>query len=277
MLHPGATYLEFQPSSELAPYVKCYALLEYNLPSSTMLVDHFIPFGCPYLNIGFRGEFWIDQPIFKRVGFSTHHVAGQILRPFQHYHSGDSGMLGIFFHPSGFYQLFGLPMVELTQNSIDIEDFFGNKGKKLISELALPTTSQQKIELCEEMLSSLLPNKLQTTDDIDQAIQYIQQKPHQHIDEVCEYFHISSRHLRRKFKEKVGVGPKSYLRICRFHKVLQLSYQYPQVDFQDLSFHCGYYDLSHFSREFKQFSGKSPFQYFNKNQRKLEVGGVLQQ
>jgi AraC-like DNA-binding protein len=257
--------------------VKCYAFLEYNLPSSTILTDHFIPFGCPYLNIGFRGEFWIDQPIFKRVGFSTHHIAGQILQHFQHYHSGDSGMLGIFFHPSGFHQLFGLPMTELTQNSIDIEDFFGNQGKDLISRLALPTTPEQKIELCEEVLSGLLPNKLPTVDSTDEAIRYIQQNPQQQIDEVCDYFHVSPRHLRRRFKEKVGIGPKSYLRICRFHKVLQLSHQQSQVDLQDLSFHCGYYDLSHFSRDFKQFSGKSPLQYFKKNQRKLEVGAILQQ
>ena len=275
MLHPGATYLEFQPSPELAPYIKCYALLEYNLPSSTILTDYFLPFGRPYLNINYRGQMWSDVSPFTRNNFSANHIAGQILEHFCHYHSGNSGMCGIFFHPSGFHRLFGLPMPELTHDSINVEDFFDN-GKRLIKQIAESTSFRQKVNVLEIFFKNRLKHNPSAIDSTDWAIQMIQQNPQQSVDEVCKYFHVSSRSLRRRFKEKVGISPKYYLRICRFHKALQLSYEYPQIDFQDLSFHCGYYDLSHFSREFKQFSGKSPFQYFIKNQRKLEVGGVLQ-
>lgn len=275
MLHPAATYQESQPSLELAPYVKCYAFLEYNLPSSTILTDYFLPYGRPYLDINYRGKMWSDTPPFVGENFSASHVAGQILEHFSHYHSGDSGMCGIFFHPSGFYKLFGLPMMELTHSNINIEDFFGEEGKRLISRIAESESFQQKFNILEAFLKKRLKCKFSATDNTDGVIQMIQQNPRQQIDEVCEYFHVSSRHLRRKFKEKVGIGPKYYLRICRFHRALQLNHQYPQIELQDLSFRCGYFDLSHFSREFKQFSGKSPFQYFRKNQRKLEVGAIL--
>ncbi|MEK6481080.1 AraC family transcriptional regulator [Catalinimonas sp. 4WD22] len=276
MLHPTAKYQEFQPSPDLAPYVKCYALLEYDLPADKILTDHFLPFGRPYLNIAFRGEFWIDRPLFKRDGFSSHHIAGQILQPFYHYHSGDSGMIGIFFHPSGFHQLFGLPMSELTQNSIDLEDFLGSEGRILIDQITNSVSSWQKVNLCEQLLRKLFNNNWSTIDDADRAIQLIRQDPTLPIDEVCKYFNISSRHLRRRFKEKVGIGPKYYLRICRFHRALQLSHQYEQVNLQDLSYTCGYYDQSHFSSDFQQFTGKTPFEYLKKNQRHLEVGGILQ-
>lgn len=275
MLHPAATYQEFQPSPELAPFVKCYALLKYNLPGSTVLTDYFLPHGVPYLSILYSGQIRSDDSPFASDSFLPSHIAGQFLNSCFHHHSGDSGICGIFFHPSGFYKLFGLPMTELTHSTINIDDFFGGRGKELIERVTEAESFPQKVAVLETFLKSHLKRTPSAADRADGAIQLIRQNPQQSVDEVCRYFHVSSRHLRRQFKEKVGVGPKYYLRICRFHRALQLSHQYPQIGMQELSFRCGYFDLSHFGQDFKQFSGQSPFVYFKKTRRKLEIGGIL--
>jgi len=96
------------------------------------------------------------------------------------------------------------------------------------------------------------------------------------LDQICHYLRISPRSLRRKFKEKVGLGPKYYIRICRFHHILRLSHATQDLDVQDLAFLGGYHDLSHFTKDFKLFTGKTPFDYFMNNNRNLELAGVLQ-
>jgi len=258
------------------PYVKCYAVLEYSSSSEITLADHFIPFGRPYLNIKFRGRMRGDKEPFMGEDFSDNHISGQVLESFNNIHSGDSGMCGIFFHPTGFYQLFGFPMMELTQSTIKIEDFFGRAGEELIDRMIATESSRQKVNLFEELLKSRLQKKISEADDVEWALQLIQQNPSQQIDDVCSTLNISGRHLRRKFNQKVGIGPKYYLRIRRFHRALQLSHHYNQISLQDLSFGCGYYDQSHFSTDFRQFAGKHPHDYFKRNNRSLEeVGAIL--
>jgi AraC-like DNA-binding protein len=56
---------------------------------------------------------------------------------------------------------------------------------------------------------------------------------------------------------------------------LRLKYKYPKYNVQDLIHLCGYYDQSHFTRDFKQFSGKTPYEYFVKNKRNVEAGGIF--
>jgi AraC-like DNA-binding protein len=275
MFHPPAAYHEFTPSPDLAPFVKCYGFLEYDLPESVTVTNHFLPFGHPYLVISYRGKMWNDNSPFRREEFSNCHIAGQLLQHYYHYHSGDLGTVAIYFQPTGFNQLFGLPMTELTQNNIGVREFFGADGEPLISRISSMKSTLQKINAFEDMLRAHSKKKQKTKDSSHWAVQLIQENPRQSVDEVCANLQVTSRHLRRKFKEKVGMGPKYYLRICRFHRALQLNHQYPQIDLQDLSFQCGYYDHSHFIKDFKQFSGKSPYDYLINNNRNLEVGGFL--
>ena len=275
MFYPPSAYEEFAPSPDLVPYVKSFAFMEYDLPESVTVTNHFLPFGHPYLVISYRGQMWNDNSPFRRSNFSNCHIAGQLLQHYYHYHSGDLGTVAIYFQPNGFNQLFGLPMTELTQNNMGVEEFFGSDGTRLISEISSMESTLQRILAFEDMLRNHIKRKQKKKDSSHWAIQLIQENPRQSIDEVCTYLKVSSRHLRRKFKEKVGLGPKYYPRICRFHRALQLNYLYPQLDLQDLSFRCGYYDISHFGQDFKHFSGKTPYDYLRLNNRHLEVGGFL--
>ncbi|GAB3643328.1 helix-turn-helix domain-containing protein [Spirosoma arcticum] len=67
--------------------------------------------------------------------------------------------------------------------------------------------------------------------------------------------------------QKVGVSPKYFARIRRVsYLCAQLANQRWQVaDWHDLIYQCGYYDQSHFIREFTQFLGKRPTIYIKDN------------
>lgn len=71
---------------------------------------------------------------------------------------------------------------------------------------------------------------------------------------------LSERSLERSFRQYLGLSPKEYLRHLRFLKLIQIN---PELNRSgtDLTYELGYFDQSHFIREFKHFTGMTPGAY----------------
>lgn len=72
---------------------------------------------------------------------------------------------------------------------------------------------------------------------------------------------VSGNHLASQFRTHVGVTPKKVARIYRFARLILSVDALRRVDWADLSFAAGYFDQAHFSKEFKDFTGRTPSQY----------------
>jgi methylphosphotriester-DNA--protein-cysteine methyltransferase len=69
---------------------------------------------------------------------------------------------------------------------------------------------------------------------------------------------VSRQHLSRAFREHIGVPPKLYSRLARFHAALAYVGSPAQVDWARAAADMGYADQSHMIAEFRQFSGLTP-------------------
>jgi len=75
---------------------------------------------------------------------------------------------------------------------------------------------------------------------------------------------LSVKQFERRFKAITGFPPKYFARISRFQAVKD-SYALGQfASMTSLAYSGNYYDQSHFNREFKEFSGVQPLQYFKR-------------
>ncbi len=76
---------------------------------------------------------------------------------------------------------------------------------------------------------------------------------------------LSERQFLRVFKEYVGVSPKHFIRLRRFHKTIQdlrrQASEGTSVDLLSTVLRHGYYDLSHAALEFQQMGCVSPSQF----------------
>jgi helix-turn-helix protein len=72
----------------------------------------------------------------------------------------------------------------------------------------------------------------------------------------CE--HHAPRH---RFKQIVGITPKRLARTYRFAKVVLSVDAAAAVDWGDLAFRAGYFDQSHFVKDFRTFTGCTPTAY----------------
>jgi AraC-like DNA-binding protein len=77
------------------------------------------------------------------------------------------------------------------------------------------------------------------------------------IENVASRYGISSRYLQKLFLQYTGLTPKLYHKINRFQKSLVLVSK-KNMPLTSIAYDCGYFDQSHFIRDFKSFTGFLP-------------------
>jgi transcriptional regulator GlxA family with amidase domain len=77
---------------------------------------------------------------------------------------------------------------------------------------------------------------------------------------LCDKLGRSRRHLAARFREQIGLTPKTVARLFRFERAVALLRR-RDVSLAELAFECGYYDQAHLNRDFRGFAGRSPAAY----------------
>ncbi|MFA9455318.1 helix-turn-helix domain-containing protein [Halalkalibacter sp. AB-rgal2] len=171
-----------------------------------------------------------------------------------------SAVLGIrFFGWSGW--LFSAEDLTSTKNIIgDSKDYFPMLTSLFQSEHFISVNPAQKIKLIENVLlnriveerKQLHPDFLNSMDLILQANDPITQK------DLKRHCVIGARQLERLFRTYTGLSPKKMINLVRFQKIWRRMYATRTCDAADLVYQYGYVDQSHFIRDFKTFSGRTP-------------------
>lgn len=99
---------------------------------------------------------------------------------------------------------------------------------------------------CKEPLHPAVCRSLSYIRDCNKAVT---------VKELSARLNLSTRYLNRVFHESFGIAPKRFLRIIRFHHALT---QLQKEGLGIVALKNGYYDQSHFTREFKEMSCLSP-------------------
>jgi AraC-like DNA-binding protein len=76
----------------------------------------------------------------------------------------------------------------------------------------------------------------------------------ENINSVAARYGMSSRYLQTIFLNYSGLTPNLFSKINRFQKSLQLVAK-KDLSLTTVAYKCGYYDQSHFIKDFKYFTG----------------------
>ena len=80
------------------------------------------------------------------------------------------------------------------------------------------------------------------------------------IDTLADNLGVTRQHLASQFRSKVGLGAKTFARVCRFRAATERIRQSAGAgrDWSRLALDLGYYDQSHLIHEFQELAGSTP-------------------
>lgn len=80
------------------------------------------------------------------------------------------------------------------------------------------------------------------------------------VADLAERAAVSESQLHREFSRRFGITPNQYIREVRIGVARHLL-ETEDLSMSEISIECGFYDQSHFSRQFKASTGLTPLQY----------------
>ena len=242
-------YREIQPPSTLSSVVRFFWTLEYDGALGKPVKYKLLAEGFPGLIFFFNSQYGAIN------GQTTEHKEFSILGKFK--------MMGVYLHPYALSLLFNLPAKELIHQQVTLDTLGGEAFKELQERLFEAPTDEQRISVMISFLHDKLKRATSTHGRFQACVQYvISQGGNVGLDTLSQLAGISSRQLERRFKEEAGFSPKLFSRLVRFQASLRLATANTLSTMTDIGYAAGYFDQSHFIREFKEFSGISPKQYF---------------
>ncbi len=173
---------------------------------------------------------------------------------------GQAGtVLGVGLLPLGWARFIGMAASDLADKVSSLDLLLGAKAGDTLEALRATGDDRVQADVLDALFKSL--------DDSGPALEPLLLKAHERlltvekVEGMATALEISTRHLTRLSLRMFGFTPKLLIRRQRFLRTLQTLREQPDTPLGPL-IDGGYFDQSHFVRDFKQFMGMSPSRYF---------------
>lgn len=236
----------FYPDEELAFFVEHYWIVKWDLrgkePFEQDVLSH------PSVHLVFEKEnTWIWGV-----------VSGKFTRKLE----GEGKVLGVKFRPGAFYPFYHQSVSGFTDDTLAFNEAFDDDLRKLESDILEHEENEQIVEQTESFLINHLPEKDSKITQINEIVETVMNEPAiLKVDDLTDRFEMSKRTLQRLFKKYVGVSPKWVIQRYRLHEAAEKLAAGETENWSQMALDLGYYDQSHFIRDFKQIVGKTPADY----------------
>ncbi|HMH22994.1 MAG TPA: helix-turn-helix transcriptional regulator [Puia sp.] len=251
---------KFTPSFALTPFIREFMIIESELGTSNKI----IPDTTLVMAFRYRGT------VKKMDGEKKEAIASSVItglrRSANHFvYSKKTANVLVVFKEGGIAAFSRIPAHEFFGQSIPAENLFPSAELNEISErLAEAKTSKSRIDSIDAFLLKKLvasrPDPL-----IGNAIQLIRQ--HNGIigiKDLAASLYLSQDPFEKRFRARVGASPKQYASIIRLRTLIR---NYPSyTSLTEASYEAGYFDQSHFIKDFRLFTGQAPKDFFQSPQ-----------
>ena len=171
---------------------------------------------------------------------------------------GASSCVQINFTPLGARRFFRLPMTELTDRMVTLDDVLGAEGMMLREKLASTADWENRFDIAEAFVMRKLGEADAPSPEIDWAFGKIAATGGRaKVGSIAERIGWSRKHLARRFTDEIGLGPKSVSRIVRLNRAMAAA-RAGGDGWAGIAADCGYADQAHLVREFRELAGASP-------------------
>lgn len=190
-------------------------------------------------------------------------VFGQATAAGQLHATGSYRQIGVSFHPAALRYVFGLSANDLTDRHTAVSEIFASSLSEQLLECR--DADEQFSCLARFVLNLTRSNEKYESENTKMAFALTALREGRELSFVRAQLSISERSLERLFLGHIGLTPILYSRINRFQKAMSQLKQGAYSSLTDIAYSLGYFDQSHFIRDFRRFSGVSPRVYLQKS------------
>ena len=253
-------YTQQEPRAQLTNCIKSFWMVDSE-GDSTIHRQKIIPdgypelifhYGAPY-RANITGTWHVQAPCL---------LAGQIRNFFYLENTGVSKIVAIKLQPWALKLLFDVDMDRLNNNVVPVDQEL-LATLDVVKNIAIDgaMSFSEKVFKIENWFSEFLKTKsIPALKGITATQRIIESRGKASLSDIRDTVPISERSLERFFKAYIGLTPKFYFRIIRFSTIFNLIQQ-EGFNWSDLTYLAGYYDQSHFIKNFKEFTGEEPSKY----------------
>lgn len=185
------------------------------------------------------------------------YLSGMYMAPHKFEANGVFDEICIDFTPVGYYHFFKMPGKTYIVDTDVLTEGLGKDAKYFFEKVFRIADFQKRGTLIEEYLLK----KLLTTNILflQECLHYIHTADDEmHLKNLAKQMRCSEKKIVRSFSAHFDLTPKDYMRIVKFRKALELLNYAPAENLTSIAHRSGYYDQSHFIKDIRFFTEKSP-------------------
>lgn len=252
----------YEPNIELTEFVKRYWTLDgekENIPLKNTIVPDgtmklIFHYGDTYKHHSQNGEITILPKCF---------LIGQLTKPYVIEPIGLTGSFVVQFKPNGFLPFTSIPIKEMENTAVPLTILFGEEGTNLGNQILIANSTSERIKIIETFLLKKLADKRIIDKIVISTIETIFNTNGQFsVNEFSKSNNINRRQLARKFSSAIGLSPKQLAKTIRIQATLKVLLNEQITSLTDLAYENEYFDQAHFIKEFKEFTGLTPKEFF---------------
>jgi len=168
-------------------------------------------------------------------------------------------VMTIHFRPAGALAFFGCPLGDLENTLVGLTDLWGSAAELLREQLIAAPSADQRVALLQAFLIQRMGQAAYPSPRLASVLHTVELEPSMRVSKAQALSDLSRKSFTALFLAEVGLSPKAYLRVRRLQAALR-ALRTPARG-ATIAADLGYFDQSHFVREFRSFTGVTPTQY----------------
>ncbi|WP_300485165.1 helix-turn-helix transcriptional regulator [Flavobacterium sp.] len=256
-------YKTFDPAPELRELIKCYWILE-SPEEAVPERQTIVPDGCMEMIFHYGDLYRQYLADGSNIVQPRCFVIGQLTQPLEIEPTGTTGIFSVRFLPGGFLPFANLPIREMENTAVSLEQLFGNDGLEMEQKILNTPSVTERIQHIERFLLDRLTDAKTIDRIIKTTVETILTANGQlTIEAVSKQTHANRRQLERKFATTIGLSPKQLSKMVRLQATLKMMLNNQFTSLTTLAYENEYYDQAHFSKDFKELTGFTPKEFYD--------------
>ena len=251
----------------VSPFLKgvvygCWSMTSEGNSREQSPIQHCFPAGFIELIIQVRGERMMGYDSAKAFRYPESIFTGIFERAALWSIPGDSELFGIRLYPEAAMKLFPVPLTGFRNTCLDTDCAESPFIRHLIRQIREAETVSRRLFITENLFHEYLTNRRPAEEPLGAALDLLRSESRISIKEISDRLSIGERQLQRIFRSQLGIGPKNYSRLIRLYRAHNLGLL-NRGTLGVLALDLGYTDSAHFCRDFKEYFGLTPSEYFS--------------